>query len=64
MFNIWVYVLAFFLGIIIGYAINLIIKNEVKIKQYEQKEKDGLIYIEPKPTRSDRYAEFEWKSPQ
>lgn len=62
MFNIWGYVLALLLGVMIGYAIHQIIQFEANIKQYKQKEKDGLIYIEPKPARSDlKVAEQEWR---
>ncbi len=58
-FNLWIYVLALIIGVFIGYIIHVLIADKPTKPEFYQQ--DGLIYIEPKPTRSDRYAEKEWR---
>lgn len=58
-FNLWVYVLALIIGIFIGYIIHVLIADKPTKPEFYQQ--DGNIYIEPQPTRSDRYAEKEWR---
>lgn len=58
-FNLWIYVLASLIGVFIGYIIHMLIADKPTKPEFYQQ--DGNIYVEPKPTRADRYSENEWR---
>ena len=61
MFNIWFYILALLLGIVIGFIIHILLKDSQE-GSYKRMEKDGIIYIVPKATRTDiKQAEQQWR---
>lgn len=61
MFNIGIYILALILGVFIGSVIYMIIEDKTD-SDFQKKEKDGLIYVVPKPARSEvKSAEQEWR---
>ena len=52
-FNIYIYLLAFILGTIVGFSVAMAITMYKEVS-FEKEVKDGYLYIKPKPTHSTK----------